>query len=111
MKNKNSEYYCVFLRANSKEIRKKIREANISVCACAEFEDANWLNCYPRTEMCFDVHGEGYWDETDLQENRNSEAQHQIFLYELKEHCKKYNVKYLDCGEDVDLFINTIKGE
>lgn len=102
---KNSPFHCIFLRTNNEEIREKIKNAGFSVCACAEFDHASWLVSHPNTSMCFDIHGEGYWDYDDIISMRSEEAQHNFFLYQLKEH----NRPYVDCGKDVDLFIKLLK--
>ena len=37
----------VFIKDNSPEIRKKLKEAEYSVCICANFEDSIWLDYHP----------------------------------------------------------------
>lgn len=56
----------VFIKQNSPEIRKKLGDAGYSVCHCAEFEDAIWLDYHPFImEMYRDIHGVGYTDECE----------------------------------------------
>ena len=38
------------LKENSEAIRKKITDAGITVCACASFEGARWLDFQP--DLC-----------------------------------------------------------
>ena len=81
------------LKENSEEIRKKITDAGISVCLCAEFTDAEWLEYY--TSIANGVHGNGY-----PYEGMTKEEPRALFLHEVKNPvwCK-----------DVDEFINIIK--
>ena len=58
----------VFIKANSPEIRKKLKEAGFSLCVCASFEDSIWLDYHPEEKFPFDIHGEGYTDEGDWDE-------------------------------------------
>lgn len=46
------------LKNNSEEIRKKITDAGISVCFCASFVDADWLDF--STAVNNGVHGVGF---------------------------------------------------
>ena len=55
----------VFIKDNSKEIRKKLKEAGFSICVCATFEDSVWLDYYPEEKFPFDIHGSGYADKDD----------------------------------------------
>lgn len=58
----------VFIKDNSPEIRKKLKEAGYSVCICASFEDSIWLDCHPEDKYPFDIHGTGYTDPGDWDE-------------------------------------------
>ncbi|MBR1748785.1 MAG: hypothetical protein IJ743_03210 [Bacilli bacterium] len=55
----------VFIKANSPEIRNKLKEAGFSICICASFEDSVWLNYHPGEKFPFDIHGEGYAEEDE----------------------------------------------
>ena len=81
------------LKDNSEEIRKKITDAGIYVCPCANFVDADWLDYH--TSVANGVHGNGYPFEGMTKEETRS-----LFLHELKNPiwCK-----------DVDEFIKLIK--
>lgn len=68
------------LRDNSEEIRQKIRSAGISVCICAEFVDACWLDYSTRVKN--GVHGVGYWSE--YVGVKSQKAALDLFLCELK---------------------------
>lgn len=81
------------LKNNSEEIRKKITDAGISVCFCASFVDADWLDF--STAVNYGVHGVGFpFDGMTKEETRA------LFLHEVKNPiwCK-----------DVDEFIRLIK--
>lgn len=80
------------LKNNSEEIRKKITDAGIDVCICAEFTDSDWLDYYT---LVGNVHGNGY-----PYEGMTKEETRALFLHEVKNPiwCK-----------DVDEFINLIK--
>ncbi len=71
---------CFILKENSEEIRQKIRSAGISVCICAEFVDACWLDYSTRVKN--GVHGVGYWSE--YVGVKSQKAALDLFLCELK---------------------------
>ena len=81
------------LKNNSEEIRKKITDAGISVCFCASFVDADWLEY--STAVGNGVHGNGY-----PYEGMTKEETRALFLHEVKNPvwCK-----------DVEEFIKLIK--
>ena len=81
------------LKNNSEEIRKKITDAGISVCFCASFEDADWLDY--STAVGNGVHGVGYPDVGMTKEET-------LALY-------KHEVKNPIWCKNVDEFINLIK--
>ena len=81
------------LKNNSEEIRKKITDAGISVCFCASFDDADWLDF--STAVNNGVHGVGYPDVGMTKEET-------LALY-------KHEVKNPVWCKDVDEFINLIK--
>ena len=58
----------VFIKANSPEIRNKLKEAGFSVCACASFDDSVWLDYHPKNTYYRDIHGCGYCDPGDWDE-------------------------------------------
>lgn len=84
---------CFILKKNSKVIRKKIKDAGIYVCPCAEFKDSDWLDYH--TSIANGVHGNGY-----PYEGMNKEETRAMFLYEVQ------NPVYCN---DVDEFIRLIK--
>lgn len=83
------------LKENSEAIRKKITDAGITVCACASFEGARWLDFYPYLETYREVHGIGYGDET-----MDGDTDIAMFLHDNPDAC---------FCKDVDEFINKIK--
>ena len=85
----------ILLKQNSPEIRQAIRDAGISVCICAGFVDACWLDYHVGLGAHFDVHGLGYGDET-----MSGEEAIAMFLYETDE--------IVEC-ESVEDFITKIK--
>lgn len=84
---------CFILKENSEEIRKKITDAGITVCACASFVDADWLDY--STAVGNGVHGNGYPFEGMTKEETRA-----LFLHEVK------NPFWCDTVDD---FINEIK--
>ena len=87
------ENKCFILKDNSEEIRKKILDAGIVVCLCAEFTDSDWLEYH--TSVANGVHGNGY-----PYEGMTKEETRALFLHEVKNPiwCK-----------DVEEFIRLIK--
>lgn len=81
------------LKNNSEEIRKKITDAGISVCFCASFDDADWLDY--STAVGNGVHGVGYPYEGMTKDET-------LALY-------KHEVKNPIWCENVDEFIRLIK--
>jgi hypothetical protein len=81
------------LKNNSEEIRKKITDAGISVCFCASFVDADWLDY--STAVGNGVHGNGYPCEGMTKEETRA-----LFLHEVK--------NPIWCN-DVEEFIKLIK--
>ena len=81
------------LKENSEAIRKKITDAGISVCFCASFEDADWLDY--STAVGNGVHGVGFPFEGMTKEDARA-----LFLHEVK------NPVWCDT---VDEFIKLIK--
>lgn len=81
------------LKENNKEIRKRIVDAGIHVCICAEFKDADWLDY--STVVGNGVHGVGY-----PFEGMTKESTMGLYLHEVK--------NPVWCS-DVDEFINHIK--
>lgn len=54
------------LNKNSQEIRDTLRDKyKLSVCVCSEFEDSCWLSFSPYLGAPYNIHGAGYWDESD----------------------------------------------
>lgn len=79
---------CVVLKTVSPQILDKLRESGLTVCICCEFKGTAWLVFRPG--LPFDVHGIGY----DFEEMG-------LFGTEAE------TPNYVDCGTDVDKFINT----
>lgn len=86
---------CVVLKTVSPQILDKLRESGLTVCTCCEFPGTAWLVFRPG--LPFDVHGEGY-DSEELG-LIGTEANLRYF--------EKVTPNYIDCGTDVDKFINT----
>lgn len=79
----------------SPQILDRLRESGLTVCICCEFEGVAWLTFSPG--LPFDIHGEGYdFEELGL---IGTEANLRYF--------EKVTPNYIDCGTDVDKFINT----
>lgn len=85
----------VVLKTVSPQILDRLRESGLTVCICCEFEGVAWLTFSPG--LPFDIHGEGYdFEELGL---IGTEANLRYF--------EKVTPNYIDCGTDVDKFINT----
>lgn len=85
----------IVLKQNSPEIRQKIKDAGISVCICAEFVDACWLDYHVGLGATYDVHGLGY-DGGEM----TGEEQIALFLHETE--------TIIECSS-VEEFITKIK--
>ena len=81
------------LKENSEAIRKKITDAGISVCFCASFADADWLDY--STAVGNGVHGVGFPFEGMTKEETLALYQHEV--------------KNPIWCKDVDMFIERIK--
>ena len=81
------ENKCFILKDNSEEIRKKILDADIDVCLCAKFVDADWLEYH--TSIANGVHGNGYPFEGMTKEETRSlflhEVQNPVFCNDVEE--------------------------
>lgn len=64
---KKKKSVTLILKDNSPEIRKKIEDAGISVCCCASFDGAIWIDTSLSMRFCYDVHGIGYKDDDDIE--------------------------------------------
>lgn len=65
------------LKENSEAIRRKIAETGISVCQCASFAGADWLDYH--TSISNGVHGNGY-----PYEGMTKEETRALFLHEVR---------------------------
>lgn len=86
---------CVVLKTVSPQILDKLRESGLTVCTCCEFPGTAWLVFRPNMPTS-DIHGEGY----DFEE---------IGLFGTEAVLKYFEANtpnYVDCGTDVDKFIN-----
>ena len=55
----------VFIKQNSPEVRRELKDAGFSLCVCTRFKDAIWLTYLPDLDLPFDIHGEGFADDDD----------------------------------------------
>ena len=90
-----------FLRTNSLEIREALKKNGLTVCICAEFEKSEWLTYAPNAP--YNIHGvyPAEDDEPEAYYFGNKDTFKEIFLANNKD--------FIDCGEDVEFFIRTIK--
>lgn len=91
-----------FLRTNSPEIRSKLEESGLIVCACCSFPTTEWLvysGVPPSVHGVFPGNDEEEWGTEGLFGNKDTFKD--VFLSNHKD--------YIDCGENVGLFIETIK--
>ena len=86
---------CIILKTVNSQILDKLRKSGLTVCICSEFKGVVWLVFRPG--LPFDVHGIGYdFEEMGL---FGTEA--------VLKHFEAETPNYVDCGTDVDKFINT----
>ena len=83
-----------FIRKNSKEIQEKLADIGYSICRCANFANAEWLNTLPIKGT---VHGKGYFDEDIEFPDWTVGKELSRFVSE--------NTSYIDCGENEELFL------
>ena len=83
-----------FIRKNSKELQKKLADIGYSICRCANFTNAEWINTLPINGT---VHGKGYFDAEMENADWTVEKELNRFVYE--------NPSSIDCGENEDLFL------
>ena len=83
-----------FIRKNSKELQKKLADIGYSICRCANFTNAEWINTLPINGT---VHGKGYFDAEMEFPDWTVEKELSRFVYE--------NPSSIDCGENEELFL------
>ena len=83
-----------FIRKNSKELQNKLADIGYSICRCANFTNAEWLNTLPINGT---IHGKGYFDSDMELPDWTVEKELSRFVSE--------NPKYVDCGENEELFL------
>lgn len=89
----------ILLKQNSPEIRRKIKEAGISVCICTEFKDTIWLDYNVDMNATYEVHGLGYHEDNETRQGIISLTEYEW---------KKYGTEVIEC-KDVEEFITKIK--
>ena len=83
-----------FIRKNSKELQKKLADIGYSICRCANFANAEWLDTFPINGT---VHGKGYFDAEMEFHDWTVEKELNRFLSD--------NHSYIDCGTNEELFL------
>ena len=83
-----------FIRKNSKELQEKLAGIGYSICRCANFANAEWLNTLTINGT---VHGKGYFYVEIGNADWTVEQELNRFVYE--------NPSYIDCGKNEDLFL------
>ena len=83
-----------FIRKNSKELQEKLADIGYSICRCANFTNAEWLNTFPINGT---VHGKGYFDAEMEFPDWTVEKELSRFVSE--------NPSYIDCGTNEELFL------
>ena len=83
-----------FIRKNSKELQKKLADIGYSICRCANFTNAEWINTLPINGT---VHGKGFFYVEMGNADWTVEKELNRFVYE--------NPSYIDCGTNEELFI------
>lgn len=96
----------IFLRANTEEIRTRLKNEGFRVCCCAEFDGAIWLDgCHWDDCDHVDVHGVGCSDESDEYWNQPPD----VVVERTLEDERDCGNKIVDCGTDVDRFVTELK--
>ena len=83
-----------FIRKNTSQLQNKLADIGYSICRCANFTNAEWLNTLP---MNGTIHGKGYFD-----------AEMEFADWTVEKELSRFvsdNPKYVDCGENEDLFL------
>ena len=85
-----------FIRKNSIELQKRLKELGYKICPCTIFEGSIWLSTNIESSS---IHGKGFvdhcwWSPIDTQDKALSE-----FLRDA------YKDGYIDCGDNEELFI------
>ena len=83
-----------FIRKNSKELQDKLASIGYSICRCANFTNAEWLNTLPINGT---IHGKGYLDVEMEFPDLTVEKELNRFVSE--------NPEYIDCGTNEKLFL------
>ena len=98
-----SQYRFVFLRANSRAIKKRLTDEGFRVCPCASF-GSRYLNAF-KDKNGISIHGIGYKSEMDY---FKAKTQKQILDCVIQEELEHKRI-IVDCGKDVDKFIQEAK--
>ncbi len=83
-----------FIRKNSKELQNKLADIGYSICRCANFTNAEWINTLPINGT---VHGKGYFDAEMELPDWTVEKELTRFVID--------NPSSIDCGKNEDLFL------
>jgi len=83
-----------FIRKNSKELQERLADIGYSICRCANFTNAEWINTLPINGT---IHGKGYFDAEMENAGWTVEKELSRFVSE--------NPSYIDCGKNEDLFL------
>ena len=83
-----------FIIKNSKELQKKLYDIGYSICLCANFENAEWLNTFPINGT---IHGKGYFVDKYEIPNWTVEKELNSFVSDIP--------NYIDCGTNEELFL------
>ena len=84
-----------FIRKNSKELQKKLADIGYSICRCANFTNAEWINTLPINGT---IHGKGFfYVDMGNADCWTVEKELSRFVSE--------NPSYIDCGTNEELFL------
>lgn len=86
--------FSAFIRKNTPELIRLLRDRGLGICPCCSFKNAVWLdNCIENTTNY--IHGVGYNDEEDI----TLEQELSRYLHE---------TRHYDCGENDLLFLDLV---
>lgn len=84
-----------FIRKNSKDLQNKLADIGYSICQCANFTNAEWINTLPINGT---VHGKVFFY-VDMGNSDCWTVEKELIRFVSE------NPSYIDCGKNEDLFL------
>ena len=89
----------VFIKQNSRRVRNVLKDAGYTVCHCATYHDAVWLNYRPENPFYNDIHGTGCYAESCKSLANMSPEDRINFLLSIEDYYPKER-EFFDTVED-----------